>query len=199
MYGGILKVTKQPVSVSIRNREVRNLLWAFFKEGKMGKSRFFLRLYFVLLACSLILPCSKNANGENWKFYSQGGGFNCFYDAESINYLPNNSIQVFVKVMSEDKQSQTRWITEMRKDDPTYPDNWSHFTSLMEVNCKNRTQTLLQLNNYSTTNELISSRKIEHPNPDYISPDSTAEALYKIVCAKKESKKEGQCEGILCW
>ncbi|MGZ3635041.1 MAG: surface-adhesin E family protein [Syntrophales bacterium] len=165
----------------------------------MDKRIFFSRLYFVLLACSLILPCSKNANGEKWKFYSQGGGFYCFYDAETINYLPNNSVQVFVKVMSEDKQSRTRWITEMRKDDPTYPDNWSYFTALTEVNCKNRTQTLLQLKNYNTTNELINSKKIEHPNPDYISSDSTAEALYKIVCTKQESKKEGQCEGILCW
>ena len=165
----------------------------------MDKRRFFSRLYFVLLACFVILPCSNNANGEKWKFYSQEGGFYCFYDEESINYLPNNSIQLFVKVTSEDKQSRTRWITEMQKDDPTYSDNWSHFTALTEVNCKNRTQTLLQLNNYSTTNALISSRKIEHPNPDHISPGSTAEALYKIVCAKKESKREGQCEGILCW
>jgi len=196
-------VTKKSVSADIRNRDVRNLLLAFLKEGKMDKRRFISRLYFALLACLLILPCSKNANGENWKFYSQGGGFYYFYEAENINYLPNNSIQVFVKVTPEDKQSRTRWITEKRKDDPTYPDNWSHFTALTEVNCQDRTQTLLQLNNYSTTNELISSKKIEHPNPDFIPPDSTAEALYKILCAKKESKKEskkeGQCEGILCW
>jgi len=78
----------------------------------------------VLLTCLLILPCSKNVHGAEWKPYGRGeNGTEYFYDVQSINYLPHNSVQVFVKMTPEDEEGRARAITEWRKRYPTFPDD----------------------------------------------------------------------------
>lgn len=81
--------------------------WAFFKEDKMDQRRFFSKLYFGLLAFLLILPCSMDVHGADWIRYVKGdSGKEFFYDVQNINYLPNNSVQVSVKMIPGDEESR---------------------------------------------------------------------------------------------
>ncbi|MGZ6291901.1 MAG: surface-adhesin E family protein, partial [Syntrophales bacterium] len=83
-------------------------------------------------------------------------------------------------------------ITEWRKRYPTFPDDWSYSTFLYEINCKDRTFTVLQRIIYNAKNEIINATSIEHPLLDYISPESMMEGLYKIVCVKKDLKDKAR-------
>jgi len=141
----------------------------------------------VLLTCLLILPCSKDVNGADWIRYGKGeSGNELFYDIQSINYLPRNSVQVLVKMIPEDEESRVREIAEWRKGYSAFPDNFSYSTFLYEINCKDRTYKVLQGATYNTKNEIIIATTIEHPVLDNISPGSMMEGLYKIVCVEKE-------------
>jgi hypothetical protein len=152
----------------------------------MDKRRFLSKCYFVLLTCLLILPCSKDANGAVWKWYGKGAhGTFYFYDVESINYLPQNFVRVFVKSIPGDEASREREIAEWRKTIPTIPDNWSYTIYLYEVNCKDRTFKALQGTAYNTKDEvIISSIAIEDSNHIHITPESMMEKLSGTVCVK---------------
>ncbi len=164
----------------------------------MDKRRFFSRFYFVLLAFLLILPCSKYVNCAEWIRYSTGGGVLRLYDAGSINYLPNNSVRVLVKTIPENEEIRLKMIADFRKIDPAL-DNFRQLNSLYEVNCKDRTYKSLQVIFYDNEGRAIGKLTDEEPSVIYISPESMEELLYKKMCVKKETTKERQCEGILCW
>ncbi len=140
----------------------------------------------VLLTCLLILPCSKDVNGADWIRYGRGeSGTEYFYDVQSINYLPHNSVQVFVKMIQEDEESRAREIAEWRKGYPAFPDNFSYSTFLYEINCKDRTFKTLQGTGYNIKDEvIISSIAIEDSNHIYITPESMMEKLSGTVCVK---------------
>ena len=151
----------------------------------MDKHRFFSKLYFVLLTCLLILPCSKDVSGAEWKPYGTvERGVLSFYDAQSIIYLANNSVRVFVKQIPEDEQSRVREIASMRKKIPTFPDNWSFSEYLYQINCSDRTGKVLKATLYDTKNEIIESTTAEQPFS--ITPETMEEGLYKAVCVKKD-------------
>jgi hypothetical protein len=116
-------------------------------------------------------------NGAEWIQYFKGNGLIFFYDVQSINYLPQNSIRVFTEAIPEDEESRVKKITNMRKTNPTLPANWSSATDLWEINCKNRTYKILEVTNYDEKNEVISSTTFENPTFGYISPESMMEAL----------------------
>jgi hypothetical protein len=160
----------------------------------MDKRRFFSRLYFVLLVSLLILPCSKDVNGEEWIRYATVGGVLRLYDAGSIKYLPNNSVRVFVKMIPEDEEILLKMIADFRKIDPAL-DNFRQLNSLYEINCKDRTYKSLKMIFYDKEEQVIGKLTDEEPSVAYISPESTEEVLYKKMCEKKKR----QCEGVLCW
>jgi hypothetical protein len=152
----------------------------------MDKRKFFSKFYIVLLTYMLVLPCySKDVNGAEWKFYFKSQNL-YFYDAQSINYLPDNSVRVFIKIISEAEEGRVRELTNLQKVDPTVPDNWPYWTILYEINCKDRTFKVLQLTQYNTKNETIYTTSIEKPSFNYISPETMMEALSKNVCVKKD-------------
>ena len=153
----------------------------------MDKRRFFSKLYLGLLTFLLILPCSMDVNGADWMRYGKGAsGKEFFYDIQSINYLPHNSVQVSVKMIPGDEESRLREITEWRKGYAAFPDNLSYSTFLYEINCKDRTFKVLQGATYNTNNEIIIATTIEHPLVEYISPESMMEGLYNRVCVKHD-------------
>jgi len=159
----------------------------------MDKRRFLSKFYIVLFTCMLILPCySEDVNGADWIYYgTRAGGMMAFYDAQSIIYLPNNSARVFTKMIPSDENNRARFIMEMRKDIPTFPDNWGFSTELYEINCRNRTKKGLKLNHYDTKNELIGLTPIKHPRLGYIPTNSMEDELYKKVCVKQDLKSKG--------
>ncbi|MGZ3578173.1 MAG: surface-adhesin E family protein [Syntrophales bacterium] len=156
----------------------------------MDKRRLFSRLCFGVLTFLLILPCSMDANGTDWIRYGKGDrGKEFFYDAQDINYLPHNSVQVPVKMVPGDGESRLREITEWRKGYPAFPDNFSYSTFLYEINCSDRTFKVLQGATYNTNNEIIIATTIEHPLLEYISPASMMEGLHNRVCVKQDLRK----------
>ena len=164
----------------------------------MDKQRFFGRFYFVLLAYLLILPCSKDVNCAQWIRYATGGGVLRLYDAGSINYLPNNSVRVFVKTIPVDEEIRLKMIADFRKIDLAL-DNFRQVNSLYEINCKDRTYKSLQMIFYDKEERVVGKLTDEETSVTYISPESTEELLYKKMCVKKDTTKKRQCEGILCW
>jgi hypothetical protein len=126
-------------------------------------------------------------SGADWIRYGKGeSGNELFYDIQSINYLPNSSVRVLVKMIPEDEESRVREIAEWRKGYSAFPDNFSHSTFLYEINCKDRTFKVLQGATYNKENETIIATTIEHPVLDNISPESMMGGLYKIVCVEKD-------------
>jgi hypothetical protein len=164
---------------------------AFYERGNDMRNTF--GVIIVLLTCLLILPCSKDVNGADWIRFGKGeGGNELFYDIQSINYLPNSSVRVLVKMIPEDEESRVRERAEWRKGYSEFPDNFSYSTFLYEINCKDRTFKVLEGATYNKENETIIDTTIEYPRLDNISPESMMEGLYKIVCEEKDSKKKGQ-------
>jgi hypothetical protein len=158
---------------------------AFYERGNDMRNTF--GVIIVLLTCLLILPCSKDVSGADWIRYGKGeSGNELFYDIQSINYLPNSSVRVLVKMIPEDEESRVREIAEWRKGYSAFPDNFSHSTFLYEINCKDRTFKVLQGATYNKENKKIIATTIEHPVLDNISPESMMGGLYKIVCVEKD-------------
>jgi hypothetical protein len=158
----------------------------------MDKRRFFSRLYFVLLTCLLILPCSKDVSGADWMPYFKGDNLSYFYDAQGISFLPNNIIRVWTKCIPKSEEDRVQYIHNIRKMAPNISDNWSSSQVLYEINCKNRTFTVIQVYEYDTEDNVITIASIKGPPISDISPDTMMEDLYKIVCPKKDPKKKGR-------
>ncbi|MEN6320517.1 MAG: surface-adhesin E family protein [Syntrophaceae bacterium] len=158
----------------------------------MHNRRFFSKCYIVLFACLLMLPCySKDViAAEGIQYFKGKDGVSFFYDIRSIQYLPENSIRVLIKIIPGDEESRLREITIMRKSDPTVSDKWSSETNLWEINCQNRTQKLITFTEYDKKNKVIRSKTSNNPTFHYIMPESMMEALYIKVCSKKNLKKK---------
>ena len=148
----------------------------------MDKRKFLSRFCIVMFTCMLMLPCyAKDVNGADWIRYGKGeSGNELFYDIQSIDYIPNNSVRVLVKMITEDEDSRAREIAEWRKGYPAFPDNFSYSTFLYEINCKDRTFKVLQGATYNTKSEIIIATTIEHPVLENISPESMMEGLHKM-------------------
>ena len=155
----------------------------------MGKRRFFSTLYFVLLTCLLILPCSKDVGGADWISYYESNGLLFFYDAENISFLRHNINQIWIASIPESEEVRVKYIQNERKAGATIPENWGFLTSLYEINCRNKTSTLLESKNYNIKDELIDTHTVKHPSPTNISPGTMMEELYKNVCRKAEKRK----------
>jgi hypothetical protein len=145
----------------------------------------------VLLTCLLILPCPKDVNGADWKLYGKLNGLEFFYDVQSIHYLLNNSIQVFVETIPGDEESRVKDLATLRKVNPKIPDNWLCTIRLCEINCKDRSYKILEIREYNAKNKIVDRKFIENKSSGYISAESAIEALYGIVCVEKDSKKKG--------
>ena len=157
----------------------------------MDKYRFFSGLYFALLACLLILPCSKDVSSAEWKSYGVAvNGLEHFYEAQSIDYLPNNSVRVFVRAIPGDEKSRVGYLMKLRKSDTQIPDNWSYTTTLFEINCNKRSYKILEITEYNANDAIVYSTHTENPSTNYLLPDSMVQKLYMAVCVKKNPKKK---------
>ncbi len=158
----------------------------------MDKRRFFSRLYFVLLTCLLILPWSKDVSSAEWEAYYETDDMLFSYDAEIINFLPNNIIRVWIKMIPKSEEARVRNIQFMRNANMNVPNNWGHELNLDEINCKNKTMRVIKRTLYSIKDELIKSYTTKNSSPDYITPETMEEELSTRVCGKKDTKENGR-------
>jgi len=157
----------------------------------MDKQRFFPKFFVVLFICVLMFPCCESdVNGEEWKLYFESvNGMIYYYDAESIRYLPRNIVQVWIKNFPANEDMRLNYIQSLRKKEPIVQDNIKYSTALAEIDCKNITYACLQLKVYNIENAVVMSEIIKEPSAEAIPPESMVNTLHKVVCAKKNLKK----------
>ena len=152
----------------------------------MDKSRFYSRFYFVLLTCLLILPYSKDVVGADWIYYGESNGLLFFYDAENITFLRHNINQLWTTGIPESDEVRVRHIQNERKAGLAMPENWGFSKTLYEINCKDKTFTLLESKVYDINDKIISTDTVKHQSPTHISPETMMGELYKKVCRKED-------------
>ena len=72
------------------------------------------------------------------------------------------------------------------------PENWGFLKTLYEINCKNKTSTLLESRSYNIKDVLIGTHIATNPSPTHISPKTMMEELYKNICRKTENRENGK-------
>jgi len=153
----------------------------------MDKRRLFSKFCIVLLTCLFMLPCySKDVVGEEWISYGKSNGLLFFYDAEDITFLRHNINRVRITSIPESEETRVRHIQNKRNAGLAMPENWGFLKALYEINCKNKTYTLLESIDYNIKDELIGTNTVKHPSHTHISPETMMEELYKNVCRKKD-------------
>jgi len=141
----------------------------------MDKRRLFSTLYIVFFVSLFILLCvSKKVISADWTFIGQAeNNDSWYYDADNINFLPNNIIRVWAKhIPNEDAALR-----------------YAYSLLLYEVNCKDNTLTILAVMDYNDDDELIYSVQPAKPAPDYIVSDSIGYIFHKTICSLKDLKK----------
>ena len=158
----------------------------------MNDRRFFSKFYFVLLTCLLILPCSNEVNGADWMWYGKSNGLLFFYDAENTTFLRHNVNQVWIASIPESEKERIRHIQNEKNAGLAMPENWGFLKTLYEINCKNKTSTLLESRSYNIKDVLIGTHIATNPSPTHISPKTMMEELYKNICRKTENRENGK-------
>jgi len=158
--------------------------------GKMNKHRFFPKFYFVLLACCLMSPGSRDVNGADWTYCCKAKEAKYYYDAESINFLPKNVVRVWMVTIPRSEDERLSSIQERRKSYPALPDTWSYDKALLEINCVDDTWSILALTLYDDKDKVIRSTKSPKPHPEYAEPGSMPDLINKTICSLKDPKKK---------
>jgi hypothetical protein len=142
----------------------------------MDKHRFFSRLYIIFfISLSVLLCVSKDVISADWIFIGKAdNNGSWYYDTESINFLPNNIIQVWAKHIPTEVAAR-RYVYSL---------------TLWEVNCEDNTLNILAVMDYNDKDEVIYSEKAPKPNPDYIVLGSIGYVLQKTICLTKDLKKK---------
>ncbi len=158
----------------------------------MDNRKLFSRFYFVVLICLLIVPCSaKSVHGEEWEIYFEAdNGMLFYYDVASIKFLTPNIVHVWIKNFPPNEEARLNYIQTLRKKEPTFPDNIKYTAALVEINCKSKTFTSLQVTAYSIQDEVVISETMQDPPIEIVPAESMMNALQRAVCAKREVKKK---------
>ena len=115
--------------------------------------------------------------GADWKYYIGSEFGEYYYDAESVNRLPNN----MVRVWTEEISSQKSVADTVRKLGEEYKD-LGHINILYEVDCIAKKSRVLAAVYYSKSNSRISSADSLGGEWKSIVPYSVSEYLLKAVC-----------------
>jgi len=121
-----------------------------------------------------------------WISYGKSNGLLFFYDAENMSFLRHNINRVWIASIPESEEDRVRHIQNERNAGLAMPENWGFLTALYEINCKNKTFTLLESADYNIKDELIGTHTVKEPSPTHIAPETMMEELYKNVCRKKD-------------
>jgi hypothetical protein len=132
------------------------------------------RLLFIL--CGFLLFGYSDARGEEWKSFSESKGSSFLFDAESVLFLSQNVVRVWVKVVVSEKDRSAR----VAKGGEKYL-NLRYIKSLLEINCKDKTQRSLSLELFSEQ-EILDFFKWEEARESSIPPGSNWDNLHRAIC-----------------
>jgi len=97
---------------------------------------------------------------------------------------------MWTKSTPTSEEGRAKEVMNLRTVDPTIPYNYSYSTILYEINCKDRTFKALYVATYNTEHKILSSTYMTNRSLARILPESMMDELSKIVCVKKDLKKE---------
>jgi hypothetical protein len=119
--------------------------------------------------------------GADWQFYARGEEYEFFYDAESITSPDKNQVKVWVKIVADEGMVRRRFAASGKT--PADEDLFSYQKVLTEINCSERKQRNLTINNYSKIGKYLSSYAASALGDwQLIVPESFGEMLHKKVC-----------------
>jgi hypothetical protein len=132
--------------------------------------------WLLFILCGFLLFGYSDALGEEWKFFSESEGSSFLFDAESVLFLSQNVVRVWVKVVVSEKD-RSAWVA---KGGEKYL-NLRYIKSLLEINCKDKTQRSLSLELFSEQ-EILDSFKWEEARESSIPPGSNWDNLRRAIC-----------------
>ncbi len=115
--------------------------------------------------------------GADWKSYGRNDFGEYYYDAESVNHLPNNIVSVWTKEIS----SQKSIVDMVNRLGIVYSD-LGYINTLWKVYCVGRKFRAVEEVCYSKSNSFIDSPNVSEAEWKFIIPDSMLEVLSKVVC-----------------
>ncbi len=129
----------------------------------------------VILSGFFLLGYS-DAMGEEWKLFSESEGSSYYLGAESVSFLSDNVVKVWVKVVVS-KKDRSAWVA---KGGQKYL-NLSYIKSPLEINCKEKLERSLSLELFSEQ-DILDSFKGEKLQWRSIPPGSNWDNLHKAIC-----------------
>ena len=129
----------------------------------------------VILSGFFLLGYS-DAMGEEWKLFSESEGSSYYLGAESVSFLSDNVVRVWVKVVVSEKD-RSAWVA---KGGQKYL-NLSYIKSPLEINCKEKLERSLSLELFSEQ-DILDSFKGEKSQWRSIPPGSNWDNLHKAIC-----------------
>jgi len=115
--------------------------------------------------------------GQDWIYIGSTSRGEHFYDVESIAHPSKNIVRVKEKLVYTPSgiREMVRGFGEKYK-------NLGNKIDLLEINCSDRTYTLLASTHYSKDGQSIESFDFGKAERSFIILGTVEEALYKIVC-----------------
>jgi hypothetical protein len=129
-----------------------------------------------VILSGLFLFGFSEARGEDWKLFSRSEGSSFFFDAEAVSCPSDDLFRVWVKVAVSEKD-RSAWV---EKGGQEYL-SLSYIKSLMEINCKDKTERSLSLGLFSE-GETLDTFKGEEARWSSIPPGSNWDNLQKAIC-----------------
>jgi hypothetical protein len=132
-----------------------------------------------LLCTVLILFCSVEVWGADWKLFAETDLYECFYDVEDATPSSKNIVEVWTK-LEYTKKGVTGVIKEFGKH---YAD-LSYSLELMEINCGEKKDRILSITEYSADGKILYANSVQGRLPAWkiIHRESVDESLYRAVC-----------------
>jgi antitoxin component YwqK of YwqJK toxin-antitoxin module len=139
------------------------------------------------LACALLVSCSdKKTDGkaDRWVHYATTpDGSQKHYDKQSIATVSPKVVKVWDRAkLSSDARNK---VIEQRKRSQLPTDGWDRLDNvrlLREIDCANRTQKIIRIEDYSENGGIIHEADYPNPKPENVPPGTMIESLLQEVC-----------------
>jgi hypothetical protein len=119
--------------------------------------------------------------GADWQFYAKGEDYDLFYDTESILRPDQDHVKVWIKFVADEEMVRRRFAATGKI--PRDEDLFSYQKILTEINCPERKQRNLTINNYSKMGKYLSSPPASALGGwQMIVSESFGDTLHKKVC-----------------
>jgi hypothetical protein len=126
----------------------------------------------LLVVFAALITLSTDAFASNWKTLTP----NTEIDTTTITYLKSGKVKFWVKGVTMSEESFEQQFNKK---------GYSYSLLQIEMDCPNRTSTLLYMSDYSDTDQMLLSTPVKEDFTPII-PGSIAKIEYNFVCKKRK-------------